>query len=168
MRDSCSAATLALVLKSVIGMAALALVAPFAVFAADSAELTAGPARALAGPPLNTPANDASVNSAPVFTWQPVRRAAKYEFQLSADSGFRSIITGGSVDTMNTATTLERSLPDGGYHWRVRAVNASDNAGRWSRRGIALFRVRPRARGNVRVRADKRGFRPGAAVAPVR
>src|SRR5829696_1118466 len=39
---------------------------------------------------------------------------------------------------------------------------------RTSRRGMARFRVRPRARGNLRVRADKRGFRPGSAVVTVR
>jgi hypothetical protein len=35
--------------------------------------------------------------------------------------------------------------------------------GRTTRRGIARFRVRPTASGKIRVRADKRGFRPGSA-----
>jgi hypothetical protein len=38
---------------------------------------------------------------------------------------------------------------------------------RTSKKGVARFRVRPKARGKIRVRADKRGFRPGSAVVVV-
>jgi hypothetical protein len=40
--------------------------------------------------------------------------------------------------------------------------------GHTSRRGIARFRVTPRARGKIGVRVDKRGFRPGSAKLIVR
>jgi hypothetical protein len=39
---------------------------------------------------------------------------------------------------------------------------------RTGKKGIARFRVKPKARGNVRVRGDKRGYRPGSAVVKVR
>jgi hypothetical protein len=114
-------------------LVALAFAVPITVFAAESRGPAADVARALPGPSLDSPADDANVQSAPTFKWARVRRAAHYEFQLSDDSGFRSVVTGGSVDTYNTAFTLEHSLPDGDYYWRVRAVNAKDDAGQWSR-----------------------------------
>jgi hypothetical protein len=120
------------VLRSLIVLAALALAVPLTVLAASGPEPAADAARALPAPRLATPDDNANVQSAPIFTWKPVSRAAKYEFQLSADSGFRSVVTGGSVDTRNKAFTLDRSLADGDYYWRVRAVNAKDDAGRWS------------------------------------
>jgi hypothetical protein len=120
------------VLKSIPVLIALVLAVPIAALAVDRAEPAAKAARALPGPRLAGPEDDANVQSAPIFKWQKVRRAAKYEFQLSADSGFRSIVTGGTVDTYNNAYTLDDSLPDGSYYWRVRAVNAKDDAGRWS------------------------------------
>ena len=39
---------------------------------------------------------------------------------------------------------------------------------RTGKKGIARFKITPKARGNVRVRADKRGYRPGSAVLRVR
>ena len=119
-------------LKSLLVLVALALAAPITALALDWAEPAADAARALPAPTLDTPANGANVQSAPIFKWKKVRRAVKYEFQLSADSGFRSIVTGGTVDTFNNAYTLDDSLTDGDYYWRVRAVNAKDDAGRWS------------------------------------
>ena len=119
-------------LKSLLVLVALALAAPITALALDWAEPAADAARALSAPSLTGPDNDANVQAAPIFKWTKVRRAAKYEFQLSADSGFRSIVTGGSVDTFNNAFTLDDSLPDGDYYWRVRAISAGDAAGRWS------------------------------------
>lgn len=119
-------------LRSLIVLAALALAVPLTVLAAAPDRPTQA-SRALPGPVLAAPANGDSVESAPVFSWRPVRRAAKYEFQLSADERFRSLIEGGSAETLNTAHTLSKSLPDGNYEWRVRAINAAGDAGRWSR-----------------------------------
>jgi hypothetical protein len=120
------------VLKSSLVLIALVLAVPITALAKDWAEPAAHASRALPAPRLAGPDDHANVQSAPIFRWQKVRRAAKYEFQLSADSGFRSIVTGGTVDTYNNAYTLDDSLPDGTYYWRVRAVSAKDDAGRWS------------------------------------
>jgi hypothetical protein len=119
-------------LKSLLVLVALALAAPITALALDWSEPAADAARALPAPQLTGPDDDANVQAAPIFKWKKVRGAAKYEFQLSADSGFRSIVTGGSVDTYNNAFTLDDSLPDGDYYWRVRAINAKDDAGRWA------------------------------------
>lgn len=119
-------------LKSVLVLIALALAVPITALAVDWPGPQADAARKLPAPRLVGPDADASVQTAPVFRWKKVRRAVKYEFQLSDDSGFRSVVTGGSVDTYNNAFTLEDALPDGDYYWRVRAVNAKNDAGRWS------------------------------------
>jgi hypothetical protein len=90
----------------------------------------------LRAPALQAPRDDDSVDSVPAFSWAPVRGAATYEFQLSADGAFRSIVLGqgnGSFHTKNTAATINKTLPDGNYFWRVRAVNSRDDAGPWSR-----------------------------------
>ena len=101
-------------LKSLLVLVALALAAPITALAMDWAEPAADAARALPAPRLDAPANGANVQSAPIFKWKKVRRAAKYEFQLSADSGFRSIVTGRTVDTYNNAYTLDPA----GSQWR--------------------------------------------------
>ena len=119
-------------LRSLIVLVALALALPLSVLAAGRYEPAADAARALPAPAVVTPANDANVDAAPVFSWRPVRRAERYEFQLSADPGFRSNVLGGTPETHNTAFTLEKSIADGDYHWRVRAVRANGDAGRWS------------------------------------
>ena len=105
-------------------------VAPFAGMA-DSAQA------ALRAPQPQAPASSASVQALPTFSWRPVRGAAQYEFQLAADTRFRSIVLGtgpgkGSQRTRNTAATLEKTVPDGTYSWRVRAISAKDRAGSWS------------------------------------
>jgi len=89
----------------------------------------------LRGPALRSPADDARVESIPAFSWSAVRGAAKYEFQLSADQGFGSVVLGqgrGSFQTQNTYATIAKTLPNGTYHWRVRAIDSHDDAGHWS------------------------------------
>ncbi|HSD80221.1 MAG TPA: hypothetical protein VLB47_06150, partial [Solirubrobacteraceae bacterium] len=53
------------------------------------------------------------------------------------DRRFGSIVLGtgagkGAFRTGNTAATLDRTIPDGDYYWRVRAVGPGGTAGRWS------------------------------------
>lgn len=93
-------------------------------------------ARRLAAPRQMAPADAARVDAVPSFSWGRVKRAAKYEFQLAADPAFRSIVQGqgkGSFKTANTSATVDKTLADGDYFWRVRAINRRDRAGRWSR-----------------------------------
>jgi hypothetical protein len=109
-----------------------------AVFAFGALAIS-GPAQAaLRGPTLESPASSASVESMPTFNWRPVKGAAQYEFQLSDDQKFNSIVLGrgtgqGSQTTHNTAATLDKGVPDGTYFWRVRAITAKDRVGRWSK-----------------------------------
>jgi hypothetical protein len=89
----------------------------------------------LAAPRPLGPADAATVQSLPAFSWRPVRGAAKYEFQLSADPAFESIVGGqghGAFFTRNTSASVDEAVADGNYYWRVRAIDARDHAGRWS------------------------------------
>jgi hypothetical protein len=98
----------------------------------------AAPAQAaLRAPTLTGPANEAGVEALPTFYWNKVANAERYDFQLSASSKFTSVVNGtgtgrGSYRTRNTAATLDKTIPDGAYYWRVRAVSARDTAGKWS------------------------------------
>jgi hypothetical protein len=92
---------------------------------------------ALRAPAPESPAASAMVEAAPTFSWRAVRRAAVYEFQLSDDQKFNSLVLGtgrgGSLRTKNTAATLEKTLQDGNYFWRVRAITAKERVGAWSK-----------------------------------
>jgi len=99
--------------------------------AVSLAVLTAGPAGAgPAGPVLIGPDDGAEAGALPVFAWQAVAKADRYEFELSADPGFNSAIA--MVSTKNTRATLKTAIANGTYHWRVRAVTAAGAVGTWS------------------------------------
>jgi len=119
--------------KLIIALSGAALLVPSAASAA--------PGR----PTLVTPAADAAVQGVPAFTWNRVKRADRYEFQLAADTRFGSIVDRGSFQTRNTAATIDESLADGTYYWRVRAINAKGTAGLWAERSITKsWSARPR------------------------
>jgi hypothetical protein len=88
-------------------------------------------------PRLEAPAAGATVQALPSFTWKMVKGADQYEFQLAGDRRFGSIVLGtgrgkGSFRTRNTAATVDKTIPDGRYFWRVRAISAAGRAGRWA------------------------------------
>jgi hypothetical protein len=118
----------------VLPLLAAALAAAAAAIAAerggDGTDTVEARAAALAAPRLISPGADAAVDSVPPFSWNRVRRAEQYEFQLSADARFRSTLA--SYATRNTSATVAETLFDGTYYWRVRAVSAAGTAGRWS------------------------------------
>jgi hypothetical protein len=111
--------------------AALAVLASLcAVPSADAAKLRA--------PSLAGPSNGARVQQLPAISWGAVRGAATYEYEVSADARFSSLALGkgtgkGVSHTYNLSATLEKTVPDGTYFWRVRAVSAKDKPGAWSR-----------------------------------
>lgn len=112
-------------------LAVLTLVAALAATgAADAATLHA--------PKLASPANGVRVQQLPAISWNAVRGAAEYEYQVAADPRFNSIVLGkgsgkGTSLTHNLAATLSKTVPDGTYYWRVRGVTAKDKVGVWSR-----------------------------------
>src|SRR5687767_6754543 len=108
------------------------MVAACAALLLPAATASAAPER----PSLVAPAAGANVQSVPAFTWNKVKGAERYEFQLAADASFGSIVPNGSFQTRNLAATIDQSLADGTYYWRVRGINAKGDAGRWARRSI--------------------------------
>jgi hypothetical protein len=117
---------------------AAAVAAFMMLFAAQAGNAAA--AKRLRAPKLTGPAEGATVKVAPTFAWAAVKRAARYEFQLAAEDKFESIVglrREGTFKTENTFATVPLALADSpsghGYFWRVRAIDAKNAAGRWSR-----------------------------------
>src|SRR4051812_39543831 len=108
---------------------------PVLILLALAATLSLGTAAHAAprAPVPTGPGAGATVSAVPAFGWRPAQKAASYDFQLAADSRFRSPVDGGSVRTSNTYAVPGQALPDGTYWWRVRGVDAGDHAGTWSR-----------------------------------
>src|ERR1043165_9613325 len=73
----------------------------------------------LPAPRLVGPGNGGTYQEMPAFAWSAVHGAAKYEFQLAADRGFSSTLF--TVQTLNSFATVDKSLTDGTYYWRVRS-----------------------------------------------
>jgi hypothetical protein len=109
-----------------------ALVATVLVAAAPG---QAVPNTPLPTPELLSPANNATVDSAPPFAWSQVAGVDHYEFQLSADAGFNSPVLGRGNDsftTSNTRATVLKTFPNGNYYWRVRSVGQDGSVSPWS------------------------------------
>jgi hypothetical protein len=96
----------------------------------------ASPANAALSTPVPlAPAVGANVESPPPFAWKPVGNADHYEFELAADAGFNSPVLGRGQDqftTRSTRATLLKTVPNGRYWWRVRAVTAKGKVSAWS------------------------------------
>jgi hypothetical protein len=96
----------------------------------------AAPAHAgLATPTPVAPANGLSVDALPAFSWAAVNGADRYEFQLAADSGMNSPVLGRGEDqftTRNTRATIKKTIPNGTYWWRVRAIAKDGTPSSWT------------------------------------
>jgi hypothetical protein len=71
----------------------------------------------------------------PRFSWAPIPGAARYEVQVNSAEGFPA----GSMwccehepATLGTSLTPIHVLANNEYYWRVRAIDASGNAGVWN------------------------------------
>ena len=94
-----------------------------------------GHAAAPAAPTPTAPANGLSVDALPAFSWAGVTNADRYEFQIAADSGMNSPVLGKGEDqftTRNTRATLKKTIPNGTYYWRVRAIAKDGTPSAWT------------------------------------
>ena len=65
------------------------------------------------------------------FTWTSIDGTNFYDFQLASDNGFTSEVT--TVKGLSaTSYTLENSLTEGSWYWRVRSGDNSTHVGLWS------------------------------------
>lgn len=98
--------------------------------------VTVAPAGGAPAAPVPTgPDQGAVVAFLPVFGWSPVSGADRYEFEISADSGFNSPVLGSNFDhffTRNTRATINRAIPNGTYWWHVRSVGSDGSVSPWS------------------------------------
>src|SRR5262249_45904714 len=108
-------------LRSLFALAVLCALLPAAAAHAD---------RHAAAAPTITAAS-ASYNTA-VLRWS-ARGADHYEFELAGDTGFNSLLLGslGHFQTRSTIATINKTLPDGKYWWRIRAVGKSGSISPW-------------------------------------
>jgi hypothetical protein len=116
--------------------AGAALVAALTVFAAaaDARQPTLSAVAGLATPTAVAPANGLVVDALPAFSWAAVAKADRYEFQLAADPGMNSPVLGLGQDqftTRNTRATLKKTIPNGTYWWRVRALQTNGTPSPW-------------------------------------
>jgi hypothetical protein len=118
-----------------------ALVVLLFAHAASAAPAASGRAHAAAtksrpaAPRQVGPAAGARTQGMPSFSWRRVKRAVRYQFQLSADPAFRSIVLGqrkGDYQTPNAFASISKTVADGEYFWRVRGIDGRDRVGRWS------------------------------------
>jgi hypothetical protein len=91
----------------------------------------------LRAPAITAPADGATVEAFPAFTWKPVKHANRYQVQIAADARFTAPagIFGARTalfTTTSTAATASKSASDGTYYWRVRGLRPTGEAGRWS------------------------------------
>jgi hypothetical protein len=120
-----------------VGRNSITTVATAAAFFAALLSLAlAAPAQAgLVAPKPVAPANGLSVDALPAFSWAAVAGADRYEFQLAADSGMNSPVLGRGEDqfsTRNTRATLKKTIPNGTYFWRVRALAKNGSPSAWT------------------------------------
>jgi len=116
-------------------MAATLRVVSGAFFAVAALAFAAPALSAVATPEPVSPAPNASVQSLPAFGWNAVAGADRYEFAIAADAGFNAPALGrgeGQFFTRNTRATVKKTLPNGTYWWRVRAVEAGGAVSPWS------------------------------------
>ncbi|MGH3033190.1 MAG: hypothetical protein ACRDON_01360 [Gaiellaceae bacterium] len=88
-----------------------------------------------ATPVAATPDEGVVADAVPVFGWEPVAGADRYEWEIAADPGFNSPVLGSSYDhffTRNTRATLKKTIPNGTYWWHVRAVASNGSVSPWS------------------------------------
>jgi hypothetical protein len=84
----------------------------------------------MSAPVLGAPADSATVDSLPAFTWGNVSGAARYEFQLAGTTAFSPALV--DTTTANHRATLKTLLGNDTYYWRVRAVSSTNANGPWS------------------------------------
>lgn len=99
----------------------IALVSVFGVL--GSALPVAHAAAPTVAPIIVAPGEGTSLNSTPVFDWEPVEGYSKYRFQVSTSSAFATYAY--NTDTYNTYGTPDKPLPVGTVYWRVAAVDGT-------------------------------------------
>jgi hypothetical protein len=88
-----------------------------------------------ATPKITAPKAGTTVSSLPTLTWNPVKNAASYEVQIASDAGFNPALI--DVTTSNLRYLNNKTLSNGAYFWRVRAIDAASASSKWS--GVRKF-----------------------------
>lgn len=76
---------------------------------------------------------EAGIFDNPIFSWNPVPGAARYEVEVNSDQNFApgsKWCCGGT--TIGTSLAPIAALANNRYYWRVRAINPHGDAGAWN------------------------------------
>ena len=86
-------------------------------------------------PTLLSPANKGMTDTnPPTFEWVEVNYdGGGYQIDIALDSKFSNIIHSGETGEGDVEYTPGSELSGGKLYWRVRALNANDDAGKWSK-----------------------------------
>ncbi|MBL8050735.1 MAG: hypothetical protein JNM46_05885 [Anaerolineales bacterium] len=88
----------------------------------------------LSAPILRSPRSTARLNdTTPNLVWQRVAKATQYEIQIANDANFSVNVSNAII---NSITYTPSVLSDATYYWRVRAIDVSGGAGKWSQTRI--------------------------------
>ncbi len=102
--------------------------------------LIAIPANAAPDAPklLSPKHNESSANATPTFTWAAVNGASAYEIEVAADFEFKTVVVP-VTRVQTTSFTPGKPLYRAQRFWRVRAIDASGTAGKWS--SLHVYRI---------------------------
>lgn len=88
-----------------------------------------------ATPKATAPKAGTTVSTMPVLTWNVAKRAVSYEVQIASDAGFNPALV--DITTQNLRFVNSKTLSNGAYFWRVRAIDAASESSKWS--GVRKF-----------------------------
>jgi hypothetical protein len=81
---------------------------------------------------LNDPLGATELEWTPEFTWDPIPGAARYQVEVSSAAGFPAGSIWSNTTMIGTSYSPTVALNNNEYYWRVRAIDASGNAGVWN------------------------------------
>ncbi|MDR1011796.1 MAG: right-handed parallel beta-helix repeat-containing protein [Opitutaceae bacterium] len=84
--------------------------------------------------------NEESTNARPAFTWTPVEGAAAYEIEIAADFDHKTIVVPVTRVDAPVFTPAEPLYPSSRF-WRVRVIDASGKAGKWT--DTFVYKLKP-------------------------
>src|SRR4029079_14055509 len=64
--------------------------------------------------------------------WQPVRAASKYQLQVGKDPDFNNLVDNTTWTIYGTRFQRYQTYANGGYYWRVRAIDAAGTPMPWT------------------------------------
>lgn len=104
----------------------------------------------LPAPTIISPTNQSLLKTAPSFEWEAITNAEQYEIRLSRSNSMFPLIWPTDSNHQTTSTgpiDPDIAFDDGIYYWRVRALDADGNKGKWT--SVLSFNINTVTKGPV-------------------